>query len=141
MEPDRYRYNPWKYICGMCCLLGSLTCFAYVFYLLPYLIFHWHYHIPDLVASWIYTMQRDYRWSFMLIGWIVFLSFFIPAMLFTWFAKRIVNHLENRLFSITPDEKAQWKLSAETKYWVIRVLVLVICVFLAVHGLKWLISR
>lgn len=144
MEYDRYEQNKSLFIASMICLLVSLTLFAFSLIILPALIWNWHYDIPEFTITFREWFRVRYGITDFSAGWLVFLCFFLPALITGLISKITSNDIENQIYNIEPQETAshvelkqdfQESMSLGMKILLLAALV-VACVFLV----EWLIA-
>lgn len=114
MEADRARYqnNSKLFITCMICLMASLSLFAFAFYILPYLIWGWHYSVPGFILMWREEFVDSYAWSNSKASMAVFSLFFIPALItgiISWFTS---NKIENNVLGIALTESNHQQLDS-----------------------------
>lgn len=141
MEPDRYQYAQRHYLVGMLSLLLSLTLFAFSAYLIPYLFFGWHYHLPAFIQEWLQLLTAEYEITRKAAVWVVFLTFLTPAILFSLVSKWLSCYIERKIDGVyrVPflDEPTP---GPSQKPFVLKLLLMIVLVFVAARFFQWLIS-
>ncbi len=143
MEPDRYQHSHKHYIIGIVCLVISLGLFATSIYILPYLWFGWHYNMPEFILNWLNSLQSDYQFKSASASWLIFLGFFLPALIFAIVADIMSNRIDNEIHGITPKKtvrQPQAPRDKESSSLALRIILIVILVFLAAELFQWAIS-
>ncbi|MDA9272196.1 hypothetical protein N9Q05_02315 [bacterium] len=140
MEPDRFQQNQVHYIVGLVCLVASLSLFAFCAYTLPYLMFSWHYTIPEFVLEWNNTLTVNYQFSTTAASWILFLGFFFPALIFAIIADVLSNHIDNEIHGIEPTKTVIDPHLKESSNLALRIILIMILVFVAAELFQWIIS-
>ncbi len=141
MEPRRFQANPKAYCFGMLCMVSAFVFFTYAFYLLPYLLWDWHYDIPDFVLRWMHDWARDEGWRRGTLGWMVFFIFFIPGLLSTLGAKYFSAQTERQFLLPEEAKVPRAPMRPQTKKMMWLVLSLIFFTWIAVHVLVWVIAH
>lgn len=146
MEADRARYqnNSKLFIFCMICLMFSLSFFAFAFYILPYLIWGWHYSVPGFILMWREGFIDSYAWSHALASTAVFAVFFIPALItgiISWFTS---NKIENNVLGITPaprnlKQRDSHELS-DTFRLTVKIIMLSLFAISVLFFIEWLLT-
>ncbi len=143
MEPDRFQHSHKHYIIGILCLVTSLSLFATSVYILPYLWFGWRYSMPEFILNWITVFQSTYQFSLVAASWLVFLIFFLPALILVLVADIMSNRIDSEIHGI-PKKSYKKNTEAtgdkESKSLILRIVVIVILVFIASELFQWAIS-
>ncbi|WP_028388500.1 hypothetical protein [Legionella fairfieldensis] len=146
MEHDRYEQNSKLFVIGLLCLLLSLTLLAFGLYILPYLLWNWRYDIPDFVLSWREWLKEYYNFTDSGASWLIFLVFFIPAIICGFISRWASNYIDNQINGIVPAPEPQ-KHREEIKRdlqesfgFGLKIFLLIILVLVAVTALEWLIA-
>lgn len=140
MEPDRFQQNQTHYIVGIMCLITSLSLFAFCVYLLPYLIFHWHYSMPDFILSWANQLHIEYGFSTFLTSSIIFVGLFLPAVILAIIADVFSNQIDNEIHGIKTQKVKVKREMKESSSLSLRIILIVILVFIAAELFQWIIS-
>ena len=141
MEPDRYNQNHTVYIVGILCLVASLAMIAFSLYLLPYLLFGWHYSVPEFVIAWLDQIQTSYNLSVNASEWLIFAVFFIPGLVFALIADVVSNRIDNQIYGIQAPETTRPKpVNTESRSLLFRIVFIVIVVFIAAQILQWTLT-
>ena len=145
MASNRYNQNSGNYLIGMICLFAGLMLFCYSAYVLPYLMFGWHYSLPDFILNWASMMKTEYDFNRFYVGCIIFFSFFTPGLILFFIAGLISNHLESDLIEKPPEEEKIVLTRDSEKYKSLRLslkmLGLLILVVIFVRLLEWVIAK
>lgn len=144
MERDRYQQNHLLFIIGMIALLIALSFMAFTAYVSPYLVFHWHYDIPDLIVryqAWlIYTYQiTDARARFY-----IFLFLFGQTVLFSFIAYLASNRIDDEIYGIEHHHHLKMvKLTEDFKESIRlfgKILSIIILIVLLALLIDWLLG-
>ena len=79
LEQDRYQHSPKLYIIGMVMLMLFWLFLLIGLYIVPYLIWGFHYEIPEFIIALIVFIQEEFDLSLYLAKWLTFLTFMVPA--------------------------------------------------------------
>ena len=144
MEADRYKQNHKLFILCMICLLMSLTLFSLSLFILPHLIWGWHYNVPAFVFD-LNEWLIEYH-SFTQAGAkvMVFLMVFIPALITGFISYITSNMIENKVLHIhdekdTDENKVPLELK-ETFSLSMKILLLIVLVLVVMFLVQWLIT-
>ena len=144
MERDRFRTNEWAYVVGMICLAFSLALFAFSFYIMPHLLFGWHYRLPDFITIWSTTLQESYQFSERGAAWALFLGYFLPAVLFAVMADILSNRIDRQIYGMDRTDFNKKTREVEddegSRYLVFKIIAIIILVFIAAEFFRWMIS-
>lgn len=144
MEPDRYQENKMVFIVAMICLLISLTLITLSLYLLPFLLFKWAYQVPAFVPDFLEWLDDSYAITGMSASLLVFFIFFIPGIIAGIISKIASNSIENHIYGLgTKKEHNHEHLKEEVKATAgfgLKLVVIIICVFLVLFFVQWLIQ-
>lgn len=154
LEQDRYKQSPKLYIFGMIILMFFWIFTLLGLYIVPYLIWEFHYDVPETIIIWQLFLQDEYELSSGAANWITFLTFAVPALACMIVSKMISNHIDKRI--INESELAErtsvsisegphkeplssrpigQEMSFATKIFLLMLVALVI-----LFGIQWLIS-
>ena len=143
MEQDRYQKSHKLFILGMISMIGSLALFTFSLYLLPNLLFGWHYNMPDFISDLKGWLQLEYDFTDPGSAKLVFLIFFIPALFFSIVAYFTSNSLDNKIYKEELDSNRKPAKPQKSRDEAIRlflqILLLVILVFIGTSVVEWLI--
>src|SRR3990167_4105001 len=146
MEADRFGHNSMHYLLGMLCLIASLSLFAFSFFVFPYLVFGWHYSVPDVVSIFSGTLQTAYDLTSTAAGWLIFLGIFLPAVILAVIADILSNKIDSEIHSVTSsnmetelDKKPKRMKVGEKEskglFW--KIILIVVLVFFASQFFQW----
>jgi hypothetical protein len=82
------------FICGIICLVLALGLLFFSLYILPYMIWEFHYDVPDFILTMISDYQGNYNYSPGSSKAIVWLFFFIPSLIFGYISYFISNYID-----------------------------------------------
>lgn len=143
MEADRYQQNKKLFLaCFICIILSlSLTCFA--LYILPPLVLEWRYNIPEFTFAWRESVKQYYNISEDRAGFIVFLLFFIPALITAIIAYFTGNRVENEVQGLHTHKPIQEEILNEdlkaSASLSLKIFGLIILIFIGVVFFQWLL--
>ncbi|STX29102.1 transmembrane protein [Legionella beliardensis] len=145
MEHDRYQHNKMLFIISIASLIIGLTLLAFSLYILPNLIWDLNYDVPSFIYLWSESLKQNYNFTNIGARLVVFLIFFIPAILATFIAYLTSNTIENELYGFTPPErefrtKAVKDSSKETLLVTLQLLIIIGLVIAGVYSIHWLLS-
>lgn len=144
MEPDRFQHNNKYYIVGIICLVGGLSLFAFSAYILPFLLFNWHYTMPDFISIWLNDIQTIYQLSAMAAAWLILLGFFLPGIILVVIADILSNRIDNQIHGLQHAKvrpKTTTNLDqAESRSLTFRIVLIIIIVFILARLFQWTIS-
>lgn len=140
LEPDRYHKHHGRYILGMICLVLSLTFITITLYVFPFLVFNWHYTLPDWLANLIVwgldRIQRRYLTSSVQAARLIFYICCLATLFVTILARYLSNKIDNDIYHV--DDK---KLSPATDYDVLglflKLFTLIVVIFIAARLFQW----
>jgi len=149
MEPDRFAANHRMFIIGLVCLLSAWTLIIFSLYLLPHLIFGWHYHIPDFISAWRELFKAEFILGDRKAGWIIVWLFLLPGIICAIIAYRASNDIENQIYApqnkLPPEESEHEgygnSASKNKDFFAFKVLGLVLLVFIVLLSIHWIISK
>lgn len=146
MDKDRFDVNSKAFVISMVCLLLCLTLLAFSLYLLPYLIWNWNYDIPESIFIWHQWLKDQYNFSDSAVHFIIFLSFFIPAVITGYIAYRLSNEIDKEVLGLTtPETKIKTEVAREqlnaSMTLGFRLLIIILLIIAAVFLFEWLITR
>lgn len=131
MEPDRYRVNQKYYIIGMIFLAICLALFVFCAYIFPHLLFNWIYDVPEFIAHWRTWLQMNHGFSENTSSLLIFLFFFILALICAGIAYAASNTIEDEIYrnrtEVPPED--QLVVNEQSRMWTtlykIAVVVLI----------------
>lgn len=103
MEYDRYKAHHKMYIIGIVSLLACLSLLLFSLYILPYLIWGDFYDVPEFIVILIAFLQER-KYSASSSHWIVWLLFFLPALILGYISYYISNFIDDELLDIKKPE-------------------------------------
>lgn len=115
MEPDRYKHNNKLYICGIICLILALSFFFFSLYIIPFLVWHLHYEVPETITILVTYFEQQYRFSSGEASVLVWLIFFIPGLIAGYIAYYISNHIDNQIHKLDIIDEEPQKAPAQTQ--------------------------
>ncbi len=147
MEYDRYQQNSKLFVIGIICLLLSLALFAFGFYILPYIVWNWHYDVPGFVLTWREWFKEEYNYSEKGAALLVFSLFIMPAIACGYISQRISNYIDNQIYGIgspeTPTEEVEEEVEGKDAHFGLKfglkIALLIILVLIAVTFFEWLL--
>ncbi|MDF1757894.1 MAG: hypothetical protein P1U74_06315 [Legionellaceae bacterium] len=146
MEADRFGQNQKYYIIGIICLMLSLPLFAFSFYLFPYLIFDWHYSVPDFVPELSGDLQRLYNLTKIAAGWLMILCCFFSAVILAVIADILSNKIDREIHTsytddvVTKTHKRNKVGEPESSGLVFKIIMIIVLVFVASQFFQWALS-
>lgn len=142
IEQDRYLYHSKLYVTGMFCLISSLSLLAFSFFILPFLIWSWDYDVPSFILLWQEWFVENYAISPARANALIFLIFFIPAILTGVISGYISNLIDNDIFNIHPaeTEDVPRRNTREMVGFGLKVFIIMALVIIAVFMVEWLIE-
>lgn len=144
MEADRYKQNHMLFIFCMICLLICLTLFSISFYILPHLIWGWHYNVPEFVFSIMEWLTEFYSFTDAGARTMIFFMFFIPALITGFISYIASNIIENKVLGIqpakTPIEPKKTGELKETFGLAAKIIMLIALVIVVMLVIQWLIT-
>ncbi len=145
MEPDRYQKNHMVFIIAMISLIFSLSLLAFSLYLLPHLLFKWHYDTPGFIIFWQEWLRSDYDVGATLSSRLILLFFFGLALIFgviTYFSS---NRIENQIFSNEIKQSRTLETDQtnahEGVYLVFKIILIIVIVLIAASFFEWAINK
>lgn len=116
MEYDRLGGNNKLFFFGIICLVISIGLFFFSLYLIPYFLWEWGYDIPDFILNMLATYQDDYHYTSAGSKTVVWLIFFIPALITGLISYFVSRHLDNQMYGTgAPPAEEQEKASGEVQ--------------------------
>ncbi len=100
MEQDRFIQHQKLYVTGIVCLLLSLILFFISIYILPFLIWNLHYHVPYAIDAMINFFSDGDHYSSAVSKLFTWLVFFIPAVVAGLISYFISNYIDNQILDI-----------------------------------------
>lgn len=144
MEPDRFQQNSKIFLVGLICLLLCLSLLAFGFYILPYLLWNWSYKVPGSVLVLREWLRENYAFSEMGASWLIFLIFFIPAIICGLISQWSSNYIEKKMYGldrVSPEKHLEiHKDVQESISFGLKILLLILLVLAGVILLEWLIA-
>lgn len=146
MEADRARYqnNSKLFIICMICLMISLSLFTIAFYIVPYLVWGWHYSVPGFILMWREGFVEHYAWSRKAASFGVFSLFFIPALItgiISWFTS---NKIENNALGIALEKSHQKQPDnhelSDTFLLTVKIIILSLLAIGVLFFIEWLLT-
>lgn len=144
MEADRYKHNHKLFILCMICLLMSLALFSLSLFVLPYLIWGWHYNVPEFVFTLNEWLIEYYSFTPAGAKAMVFFLLFIPAMITGFISYITSNLIENKVLDIqhvkTPDENKAPRELKESLGLAVKIIMMIALVIIVMFIIQWLIT-
>lgn len=144
MEYDRYAQDKGMFIISMICLLLFLTLIPFALYILPALIWSWHYDIPEFTITFREWIRRAYEITDPAAGWWVFLCFLVPGIIAGFISLYTSNTIDNKIYGIQPEEPtshtALKRDFQQTVGFSLKILLLAALVVAGVFFVEWLIA-
>ncbi len=146
MEYDRYQHNKTLFIISIISLVAGLSLLIFSLFILPNLIWHLNYNVPSFIYIWSENLKQHYNFTDIGAHTIIFLIFFLPAILATFIAYLTSNSIENELYGLAkPEEDSPRKnvmknSSKETLLVILQILILIVLIISGIYTLHWLIS-
>ncbi|MGQ3887738.1 hypothetical protein ACQUW5_01745 [Legionella sp. CNM-1927-20] len=145
MEHDRYQHNKTLFIISIISLVAGLSLFLFALFILPNLIWKLNYNVPSFIYIWSEDLKQHYNFTDVGANTVVFLIFFLPAILATLIAYLTSNSIENELYGFTTTEsdlrkKAVKNSSREGLLVIVQILIFIVLVISGVYTLHWLLS-
>lgn len=100
MEQDRYSYNSTLYILGIISLILALSFFFFSMYILPFLVWHLDYDVPDLISNMIMYFEDAYFYSVTTSKVLTWLIFFIPSLIAGYISYYISNYIDDQILGL-----------------------------------------
>lgn len=104
MEQDGDQKNNVFFIIGMISLVICLSLLALTLYLLPNLVFGWHYDVPEFVSTWKGWLQSDYDYSDSAAAYLLLLTLFIPALICALITHLSTRVMDNQIYKADEEE-------------------------------------
>ena len=146
MEQDRYKKNHFSYIAGMLSLITSLVLFACSLFLIPNLIFGWHYALPGFLIELMAMLENDYGMTPSSINWLLCGVLVIPGVVLFIMADILSNKIDNEIYEVNrfvPEAQTKKKDGnsglEESGGLFFRMTMIVIVVFLVAGVFQWLL--
>ncbi|MBA2711785.1 MAG: hypothetical protein H0U57_14495 [Tatlockia sp.] len=144
MEPDRFQQNSKLFIVGLISLLLCLTLLAIALFIVPYLIWNWHYGVPAMIIELHEWFRDSYSFDNSGASWMVFLTFFVPAIICGVISQWSSTHIEKEIYGMDLDRPGRrmeiHKEIHDTLSFGLKVIILIVLVILAVSLLHWFVS-
>ncbi len=145
MEQDRYKKNHFSYIAGMLSLITSLGLFAFSLFLIPNLIFGWHYALPGFLIDLMAMLESDYGMGPSSVNWLLFGILDLPAVVLFIMADILSNKIDNEIYEVNrfvPEAQTRKNVEnsdlEESGGLFLRMTMIVIVVFLVAGVFQWL---
>ncbi len=143
MEPDRYQKNHLLFILGIIFLLSSLILVAFSFYILPHLLWEWHYDVPEFISFWREALRERYNFTLLGASIAIFLIFISLSFICGYFSYLISNYIDNKIYDIAKPKAKKIALGRELKTSIAfgaKIFGLMLLVIMVVFMLHWLFS-
>jgi len=114
MEHDRYQKSHGLFIVGLLSLIFSLSLLALSFYIMPSLIFGWHYNTPAFIVNLVEWLQYTYNYTAAGAAKAVFWVVFVSALFFAVLAYICSNQIDNEIYKVELESKKQTKTEKNT---------------------------
>lgn len=140
MERDRFEENHMIFIIGMISLILSLALGTFTIFLLPNLLFGWHYDVPDIITLWKTWLQYFYQISESAASHLIFGTLGLCTLIFAFIAYYSSNRIDNQIYSeeLQLNRVSKPKESdSETMLLVLKILCIIVLVFIAGGLLEW----
>ena len=146
MEADRYQKNHKVFIIGLISLLIGLSGLALTLYLLPHLLFGWHYDTPEFIVFWRHWLQSEQGFTEAAASKLVLLFFFSLAVIFGAIAYFSSNRIDSEILSAEleapelPEQSRELKPSTREGLGLgLKILFLMAIIFMLAALLEWAI--
>jgi Sec-independent protein secretion pathway component TatC len=110
MEQDRYQKNHILFVIGLFSLVVCLSLFALSFYIMPNLLFGWHYDAPLFIVNVVEWMQYTYNYTATGASKTVFFVVFFLALFFAGIAYFCSNRIDDQIYSSELQSKKKPKI-------------------------------
>ena len=144
MEHDRYQENKALFIIGLISLIATVVLFAFSIYILPAMMWGWHYNIPEQLFIWREQLKTYYQISELYAGVILFLSFFVPALLMGFISYWTSNKIDNQIYRselYQPERMPGYSAGSEESLGLgLKIFILALLVIAGVLFMEWLIT-
>ena len=147
MEADRFGMNRKYFIIGIICLCLGIFLFVFSFYTFPFLVFKWHYKVPEYFLMFHSYLQLTYNLESKAAGWLIFLGLFFPSIVLFIVADILSNKIDGEIYrdyvedeTLSKSKKRSRVGESESKGLVLRITVIIILVFIASEFFQWAIS-
>lgn len=144
MEQDRYEQNHKLFVIGLISLLLSLSLMAIALFIVPYLIWGWHYGVPGMIIALREWLKEEYGFGNTEASWLVFLTFIIPALIFGYISQWSSNYIENKMYGLDQDRPGRrreiQKDLRESVSFGLKIFILIILVIVGVTLVEWLVT-
>lgn len=144
LEQDRFKQNNLLFITCLFCLLLSLGLFVFALYILPHLIWDWHYEVPEFIAVWREWFKNYYNTTENYANAIIFLVFLIPSVLAGIISCITSNLIENRLFNIDSEissvNKASMNTMKDSINFGLKLISILLLVLMGAFLFEWLLK-
>lgn len=147
MEADRFGMNRKYFIIGIICLCLGIFLFVFSFYTFPFLVFNWHYKVPEYLSMFYSYLQLTYSLESGAAGWLIFLGLFFPSIVFFIVADILSNKIDGEIYRDYVENEASAKSEkrlkvgeSESKGLVLKIIMIIILVFIASEFFQWAIS-
>lgn len=131
MEYDRYQHNKILFIISITSLVIGLSLLAFSLFILPNLIWALNYDVPTFIYIWSENLKENYNFTITGAHSIVFLIFFIPAILAIFIAYLTSNIIDNKLYGFSSSQR-EFKTRYNTKETILIVLQLLLILGLVI---------
>lgn len=142
MEADRFNQNHTLFIICMICLVISLSLFTLAFYVVPFMIWGWHYSVPEFVFTWSQYFVETYGYTQAGSYGLVFLMLFVPALIAGLISYVCSNFIENRVLDLNveppPEAEKPPRQIKETLGLTMKVLILIALIVGVIVLMQWL---
>lgn len=144
MENDRFTQNRKIFTICMISLLLSLSLFAFAFYILPNLLWDWNYDVPEIIFTWRMWFVNSYGFSERRAKGIIFLIFFIPALITGMISYFTSNQIENEILGVVKEKAVEENVVVtdfkETLMFILKLIAVVLLVIICVFLIEWLLT-
>lgn len=145
METPRYDVNHGLFIIGLLSLVTSLALIVFSLYLLPFLLWGWHYNVPEFISFWVNHYVEQHKFTPYGASIFVFLHFFIPGLLAGFIAYLCSNRIDDTIYGLHQSSSGSILssgLRSETRESLglgLKILILLLLVILGAGIIEWLI--
>jgi len=144
MEYDRYAQNKGLFIISMISLLIFFICAAFALYIMPALVWNWHYDVPEFTITFREWIRRAYELTESIAGFWVFVIFLSIGIIAGLISKSTSNQIENEIYKIEPEEAinqtALKKDLQQSMSLSLKIIVLILLTVALVFLVEWLIA-
>lgn len=132
------------FLIAVIALLIAMAFIGFALYILPNLLWDWHYDVPEFVADWVYNFQNQFGLTQAGAGLLFFSIFFIPGLISGIIVYFIFSRIERLKLSETAPESSK-KLSSNESWkeslgLMGQLLLLALLIFIIMRVLDWLIA-